>query len=139
MLAYAAGIVDGEGYIGISKFKAASNNYIYQVQLEMGMCDKEAIDFIAKTFDYHITIAKRNKYHKKNIYRIRLTANQAVSFLKRIYPFLIVKKKQANLCFILWELIHSEESKSKTDLRNLTPKTILQRELLYKKIRVLNG
>ena len=52
ILAYAAGIVDGEGYIGIRKGKPTASriNFSYDLMVAIAMTDKEIIEWFHDNF-----------------------------------------------------------------------------------------
>ena len=103
-LAYLAGILDGEGFIGITKYKKSSckRGFSYQIRVQVGTKDS----VISKEC-YNITGFGR--YHKSNcntFYWIT-EANSAYAVLKLVIPYLRLKKKQAQLCIDLYERANS--------------------------------
>ena len=95
-LAYCAGIIDGEGYIGISKNK--DNNYTYHIKYEYAiqvmMTDKPPIEFLAKTFNGKIvTFTKRRKHP---LHSVTFRGRAAERVLNIILPYLVGKRNQAS-------------------------------------------
>ena len=135
---YIAGIVDGEGYIGITKYKAASQNFVYRAQLEIGMCDPQALTYIAKETKIKVLKIKRTDSVRKSIYRIRLSGPRAIYFLEQIQSFLKVKRVQADLCTKLQVSIEKREKPVK-DKRGLHKTVVSYREKLWKRCCHLNS
>ena len=94
--AYAAGIVDGEGCIMITKVGVS-----YAPLVTVSNTNFELMEELHKTYGGKIyKISKpKNKLHWKDSWQWRIHWSYAVDFLKEIYPFLIIKKKQADLVF----------------------------------------
>ena len=87
-LAYLAGIIDGEGSIGVYK---ANNSH--KVVVTVKMCDPEAVGEIHEYFG-----GSASGYQGTNAYvfRVYLAADSAYQFLKVIRKFLRVKAEQAD-------------------------------------------
>ena len=101
ILAYAAGIIDGEGCITITKNKATQKgavaSHYHSLRIEVSMCDKKVIDFFYENFGGART-AKARPNHKP-YYKWAITSAAAEEFLKTIYPYLVGKIDQADLAF----------------------------------------
>lgn len=93
-LAYLAGIIDGEGtfYIGkINHRKFTSRIYVVNT-------DKKLIDWLHKNFNGSFYERNSIKHpHWKTRYEWILDKAQIDSVCKKILPFLIIKKKHAEL------------------------------------------
>ena len=94
-LAYAAGIVDGEGCIGIY---GKVNTHMLIVKV--GMCEPQAVDFLIEKFE-----ALSNPYNNRfgPVYRAAFTGPKAYAFLCLIRPYLRVKRTQADVAIEFWE------------------------------------
>lgn len=92
-LAYAAGIIDGEGHIG-------SQNQNYPNPLvQVCMVAPQVIDFLHDNFGGGRT---RNN---RDMYVWYLTGKQVAPFLYQILPYLLVKRNAALLAIRLSEMI----------------------------------
>lgn len=98
-LAYAAGLIDGEGCIQIIKHtdKNCRRGYKWWLNVTVSMCDREAVDFLRSCFGGCIYTPKRLTIKNREIYRWSITTRQAGEFLDQILPYLIVKKELANI------------------------------------------
>ena len=94
-LSYIAGIMDGEGYIGIVRqreYRRRKHCFTYSPRILIRMCDKEAIDFISKRFTGFFS----NKEGIQNGFGIG-SGLESFRFLKAIIPYLKIKRKQAEI------------------------------------------
>ncbi len=100
VIAYMAGIVDGEGCITITRRKIRrlkTNNWYYEPQVIVGNINKELISFCVDCYGGWIATLKRHNQNWATIYHWKVTGNEMKSLLNDIIPYLIVKKKQANI------------------------------------------
>lgn len=99
--AYAAGIIDGEGCIQIRKtaVKRIIDGFAYSLTILVNMCDGEALDFLFGKFGGSIYRTKNYEdgIKKLPVYRWEIRTKKAAEFLKRLVPFLRIKKAQAEL------------------------------------------
>lgn len=96
IIIYFAGIVDGEGCITYAK--EGSNKRNYQPRLMITNTNEDLMKWLLKNFggSYH----KRSllKYpHWKPMYLWRISGQQAMDLVKKVEPYLIIKKWQAEL------------------------------------------
>lgn len=93
-LAYAAGIIDGEGCIvgkrGTSRFRG---QYTYNVSILVGMTDFEAVDWLFTTFGGYIYTYQYS--NRRPIRRWGKDGAACQEFLKLVLPYLKVKRDQA--------------------------------------------
>lgn len=98
-IAYAAGIIDGEGYIGIKVYKPNKNNgtinYTYLPRIVIKMNSGQIMDFFRSMFGgaVNLTPQKDSGYFPGFVWE--LTGSSATKVLKQLLPFLRTKKKQA--------------------------------------------
>lgn len=96
-LAYIAGIVDGEGYVGIKKAKLRKDckNPGYHARLQIRMVDEEAIQFIASTLGGWYYPEKPHAKNGKPLFCYQASDKKAGDILKVLLPYLRVKKGPA--------------------------------------------
>ena len=98
-LAYISGFFDAEGAIIIKSFKTKTN-LRYQLAVSLANVDRNLLSQIRAIFCNFGSIAKMHgiKYdNQKRTYEWRLESKQAMFFLRQVYPFLIIKKFEAEL------------------------------------------
>ncbi len=98
-LAYAAALIDGEGCIGIHRNRdpRLRDRYRYRMSVQIGMADKEPIQFMYRTFggSYHTYEACLKNGRLRHNWQIGAT--KAMLFLEAVLPYLKGKTKQAEL------------------------------------------
>ena len=137
---YLAGILDGEGYIGISSRKMSGRrNYVERV----------AIVLSAKGGGLKVLKCFKNYYggkiYKKKIYKYKGSFNpncpswvyeashlKARRILIDLLPYLVIKKQQAELT------IECGSNKTIADKKGVPSKELTRRYNLYLKVRKLN-
>ena len=139
--AYAAGLVDGEGYIGIIKTHNPSRDSLgvaclrttFTLRLEIQMTHKSTIDWFQKTFKSR-PVTKILKDNGNHGYRTGAVANKALTIIKFIYPYMRTKKIQAALA------IEFQERRAKNHLRLVRDqdREMVIRNKYYLSIRKLN-
>lgn len=97
-LAYIAGILDGEGHIGIKKTVTRRNGRInpqYQERIAVRMVDEPAIRFIAETLGGNYYSERPHAHNGRPLYCFQATDRQAASMLEAVLPYLRVKRQNA--------------------------------------------
>jgi len=100
-IAYVAGIIDGEGSIGIYKKFGKDKRRYYQLTVQVSNSNEWLIRWLQMAFGsyayhhghYSCEKIKRNR----EIYTWSIVGNKAVDFLKTIHPYLRLKKPQAEI------------------------------------------
>ena len=109
-LAYIAGIIDGEGHLGISKNttkRQRQRNPKYQSEICVINTDKRLMDWLESKMGGLINARNMNgKNVKKDIwkisYRWRIQESLHPELLNLILPYLVIKKRQAELIIEYW-------------------------------------
>jgi len=95
---YLAGFLDGEGCISIHRHKKIRDKYKQcDLRVEIVNCYLLVIREIAKRLKTKFIRKTRQNPNWKILYRISIPGNKAMQILKRLLPYLIVKRKQAKL------------------------------------------
>jgi hypothetical protein len=99
--AYLAGLIDGEGCISISSYLAKRTpTRIYYLQLIIAYCDKDILTYWCnKTGLGVIKTYKAQRANCRDGYQWRMSSIQAEALLKEVYPYLMLKKEQADIAF----------------------------------------
>lgn len=100
-LAYIAGIIDGEGSIIISRLKEnkGTHKYRYQLFVKVVNTDERLLKFLSKKTltNYYKDKDHPNKSNSRTSYSIHWSVSVSEDLLKKVYPFLIIKKEQVDL------------------------------------------
>jgi len=107
-IAYIAGLIDGEGYIGIKKSKAYKcqdrKTPGYHARIQIRMVDEQAIKFISETLGGWYYKEKPNCTNGRPLYCYQASDKRAETILSIVIPFLRVKKESANTVLCLRKL-----------------------------------
>jgi hypothetical protein len=96
-LAYAAGIIDGEGCIYITKSWHGSRYRHLKIGVEVSCTSLNLIEWLSIQFGGYLSFGKRP--NRKPYYRWGLSSACAAEFLQAIYPYLVIKREQAEVVF----------------------------------------
>jgi hypothetical protein len=107
-LAYAAGIVDGEGYVGIKKAKIrpGCNTPGYHARIQIRMVDEAAIRFVSELLGGWYYQEKPHSDNGRPLFCFQASDQAAEQILAKLLPFLRVKKLNAETVLQLRELQH---------------------------------
>lgn len=136
---YAAGFLDGEGCIKITKRKprnGRSTNYGLLVSITQK--DGRPIDWLYGNFGGVVYL--KNKSNDNWIYEWKVTEKSAYEFLKKVYPLLKVKKEQAMLAIRFQERRINARKRSNPDngrFTLLSDRELEIREEMYKEMSIL--
>lgn len=98
ILAYAAGIIDGEGCIRIVTRKPRNGKSTqHSLMLQVAQKDGILMDWLYGVFGGMVYLKNKKTDGTDWIYEWRVMENKAAEVLKQILPFLTVKKHQAEL------------------------------------------
>lgn len=100
---YTAGFLDGEGYIGIlnsnlNSIQAKTGRKYYGVHVQFIQKDLKVLEWLKKQWGGGgIFISDHPNRKGGPVWRWCLHSKDAIRLLKEVYPYLIVKKEQAEL------------------------------------------
>lgn len=124
-LAYLAGLTDGEGCLTFSDNGTGCIRPLYQII----MTDEAIVRWVGDILGvYTRQFAKHRALpHHKDQFKVRLTGERAVIFLKLIHPYLRVKRPQAEVLIAWLDTKHMKN-----------PERDLTRKEMKKQIHILN-
>jgi len=102
---YVAGFFDGEGCIHVALTKNKPDRWRPSVSLRLTVVNnnQDVIQWFASVFNSgFITSTRHNHPRWKESHRWVISYGKAHQFLQSIYPYLIVKKKQAEIALTLY-------------------------------------
>lgn len=137
--AYLAGFIDGEGCIAIFK-KNTPNGWSPQYQLYIGITNtnKKVIDWAYSKMGGYLYEKKRSNATKHRIaYTLSVRGWESVIYvLNQIYPYLRVKKLQAELMYEFIENV--SKLLSKAPKKRLSERELKYRNSFYERSKELN-
>ena len=96
-IAYTAGIIDGEGYIGIVKTHRKSKITRYELRVAVTMCNSLIPAWLHANFGGSYYIFQPPSLKHKRLYAWRLATFDAGEFLKVVLPYLKMKQEAARI------------------------------------------
>jgi hypothetical protein len=133
-LAYAAGIIDGEGSIGLAKTRrrgqAAPN---WNVRLEVASTDWRLLSWLRNTFDLGAIGNVHSRAGWRPCGRWTVHKRAAGEVIQAVRPYLVIKAEQADIALAFRASIEAKRS----SLR-LTLGQQLERDELRDRLRTLN-
>jgi len=142
ILAYTAGLLDGDGCIQISSVepnnKGTQKTKYHNLSVQITNTNKEVINWLKDIFGGFITSRYSLPSSRKDCktgFVWHIATIQAKDFLESIYPYLIIKKKQADLAIRFQE---NKKSMRKKEI-NFKLKEVVKRNWYQQEISKLNG
>ena len=132
-LAYLAGLIDGEGWIGLGRRKRSwllkrhpeRTHYLRPI-IAIGMAKRECLDKVASV----LGLQARQIRLEGEIYRLRIYPTTLRWLLPRLAPHLALKRRQAEIVIEFLSVPYRG--------KELSVEEFLRRELLAEEIRRLN-
>lgn len=108
-LSYLAGIIDGEGSIGLYKTTSSPNDrHSISLRLQIANTSRPMLDWVlSKTGIGSIRNKEACSLTRRQAWVWSATSKQAVEIIRQIRPYLIIKAPQADVVIALWELERS--------------------------------
>lgn len=128
-LAYAAGIMDGEGSICIRRYEYKNSGHTipsFTLYAEIRMTNSEAVSFIRSKFGGHLTNKGKTRTGKV-IFDWKIYSNKAADFLNRIYPYMKCKKRQAMVADAFSRLPKAYTNKQEITAKRETMRSLISR------------
>lgn len=118
---YVAGIIDGEGYVSIDRNAKLGRSFVGKIVVQMASSILPRL--LQRNFGGNYRTYKRLNPNQSDAHTWCLNGTQTLPFIKKILPYLILKKKQAVLVQKLYE------SKDKRAVRTHPTEYRLRHEL----------
>lgn len=132
-LSYLAGIIDGEGTIGIFKHKQA-----YRITLKVANTSEQLIIYLHENFGGNkMGPYNDKKENHKDMFEWHCTSRKAIEIIEKVKPYLIVKNTQAALAIQAWEETF-KNSYSRNGPNRIQKYVIDKREEYYQQMKLLN-
>lgn len=142
-IAYLAGIVDGEGYIGIKRQRRKGcTNAMFHERIQVRMTNAAAIRLLTATLGgWYYRERKPQVDGRKRLYLWSASDRMARSILQTLLPYLRIKKRNALVVLKLRKTkICSDALRRGSPTRRTIPRHVIaRRERLYFECKRLNG
>lgn len=134
--AYVAGFIDGEGALTIKRGKDINmiQGWRFYVNIRVTSTNKESILYLKELFGGTVNEhkSKNNVGNWKPAWYWTLGSKKAIQCVKKIYPYLRIKKPQAEILFDFDKTIQH------TSTKKITNELWGKRRLLKERINALN-
>jgi len=136
-LAYAAGIVDGEGCVTLRTRRPWGNEVSRICVPTLMVCntDPRLTDWLRARFGGSVCCSLRPGSHQKDVYRWSVVNRQCRAALLLLLPFLILKKAQAEVLLASSRYLMDHKTYKG---HSLPPELIVKRAAAIQEIRLLN-
>lgn len=157
LIAYLAGCIDCDGSIGIKRSTYAmrvrgdAHQPVFSERVLFAQVKPDITFILKENFGGSYGIQKPGTMNSKPIYKWWVTDRQAITFIKAILPYLLIKKPQAEILLRLRELKEKPRVQIGTFIihnrwgaevvmprRAVAPDIIRAKELLFNEIKSLN-
>jgi hypothetical protein len=127
-LAYLAGIIDGEGNIGIQKVPATAVvgaiNDSYTVCLTVTNTDARLIHWLLTDIGGSLSVSDQRPGSWKPSLHWKVWGGNALSVISAILPYLLLKREQGELALMLCESPQSEREAMKQQMHVLNSRGV---------------
>ncbi len=129
--AYLAGVLDSDGHIGVVRRtrKSTRQDYVYlRAIVQIGQSKKPIITWVSEVCGGSVTL-----HNQRGIWNLRFYAGTLRWLLPRVYPYLVLKRRQAELVMEFMELCAVWRNGKK-----LTDEEKARREAIRAELEILN-
>jgi hypothetical protein len=143
MLAYLAGLIDGEGYIGVKRgYRRDATSPIYHERIQVRMVHEGAIALLAGTLGGNYYAEKAHLAKGRPLFCYQASDAKAAAILECLLPYLVVKRANAENVLLLRASKRDPASRARGGMkqRRLMPPSVLaEREAIYLRAKALNA
>ena len=141
-LAYLAGLIDGEGYIGVKRtMRRDAKSPIYHERIQLRMVHEGAIRLLAETLGGSYYQEKPHANNGRPLYCWQASDALAARILKTVLPYLIVKRESAENVLRLRASKNDPRARARggpVQRRLMAPEVLADREAIYLRGKELN-
>ena len=107
---YAAGVVDSDGSIGIRldtcamRVRKVKAGPVYKERVTLKQIEPQAVDLLHEAFGGSRFISAPQNPRAQPLHSLQIVDRMASTFLEAILPYLLIKRRQAELCIELRRL-----------------------------------
>jgi hypothetical protein len=139
--AYLAGAIDGEGHIGISKTRTPSSEWQrsprFRFNVTIANTNKAWLEELQRWCGGRIEHIFKATERKRDGYVLRFGMTEVKALLARITPYLVMKRRQAELALKYFDLAAKRRLFS-VNAKPTDPAIVAEQEALWQEMRSLN-
>lgn len=141
-IAYLAGLIDGEGYVGIKRtMRRDATSPIYHERIQVRMVHEGAIALLAATLGGNYYREKSHANNGRPLFCYQASDAKAAAILERVLPYLIVKRESAENVLRLRASKNDPRARlrgGRTQRRLMDAEVLAERESIYLRAKDLN-
>lgn len=141
-LAYLAGLVDGEGYIGVKRTaRRDATSPIYHERIQVRMVHEGAIRLLAETLGGNYYREKAHANNGRPLFCYQASDAKAAAILELLLPYLVVKRAAAENVLRLRASKNDPRARLRGGMRQrrlMDPAVLAEREAIYLRAKELN-
>ena len=123
---WAAGFLDGESYIGLSRgLSKSTGRPFHQAIIDAAQIRRAPLDVLANLFGGNVREGTRAYYW-------RVSGRHTQTALRETLPYFVMKRRQAELVLEFCDTMSGKQGKRLSDV------LLAERELMWAELRVLN-
>ncbi len=102
LIAYCAGLFDGEGCIHIARISTKKRSLTFQLVCKVSMSSLPVLELLMARYGGSIRAESQSATHNKYglVHSWAISSSNAVMFLTQLLPYLVVKREQAELALL---------------------------------------
>ena len=102
-----AGFFDGDGHVSVCRtvVNPARNMYL-RLKCTFTGTDSGTLSLIASIYGLRGPYLKKSKKYKHNVYELGLTGKHCATLLRKILPYVVIRRKQVELALKFDEVMH---------------------------------
>jgi hypothetical protein len=97
VLAYTAGVIDGDGSISISREGGRKGTRNYTLSIWVANTDRRLLDWLRSVYGGSVSNPQKRSQYRKPMYQYHLTGWRVATLLGLLLPYLKLKHPQAEL------------------------------------------
>ena len=134
-IAWMAGFFDGEGYVGVIRnWDRRYQKYNYRVQVSLGQVSPFPLEVFREHFGGNL---RHQKNGHQGFWEWRVTGEKAYAPMRLLAPYLIVKRRQAELILEFGQIAVPHDQR--TRYRTIPENIIAHRRAIWAALVELNG
>ena len=139
-LAYAAGIIDGEGCIRFYSFRQHRRlGLSWNLSLSVTNTDPRLMSWLMETLGTGKVVNKRMLGRKRPCYQWQVSARQAEAVLRAIRPYLVIKADQADIGLASRALVGRQQGRRRLSETEQAERIVLRDRMQVLKHAVREG
>lgn len=102
-----AGFFDGDGHVGISRYKSTGGKYYLRLKVKFTGKDCTTLSLIGSMYGFESgPYFKNSPKYKSEVYELDMGGKKAAEFLRKIKDYVVIRRKQVELALQFSDELH---------------------------------